>query len=246
MATVATRPTANQRVRPGRRFDHFFFSGMSLLILATVFIGFSRTYYLAGMIQAPLPSPIIHIHGAAFSLWVLLLVAQTSLVSAGKVGVHRRLGIAGFLLAGCMVILGIGASTNSLARGFAPPGLDPVTFYVVPISDMLIFSILIFFAFRNRLDSPAHKRLILIATVALLIAAIARWPFALVHLRPIPAMMFSYIFLILLAGYDWWSMGRLHRVTLWGCGFLIVVQQARVPFGQTAAWHAIVHWATGL
>ncbi len=28
---------------PGRRFDHIFFSGMALLLLATVFVGFART-----------------------------------------------------------------------------------------------------------------------------------------------------------------------------------------------------------
>src|SRR5436853_156487 len=92
---------------PGRRFDHLFFSGMALLLLGTVAIGFARTYYLAGVFRAPLPSPIIHIHGAAFSCWILLLVTQASLVSAGRVDIHRRLGVAGFLLACLMVILGV-------------------------------------------------------------------------------------------------------------------------------------------
>jgi hypothetical protein len=54
-------------VRPGRRYDHYFFSGMALLMLATVFQGFARSYYLAGVFHAPLPSLIIHVHGAAFS-----------------------------------------------------------------------------------------------------------------------------------------------------------------------------------
>lgn len=55
---------------------------------------------------APLPSLIIHVHGAAFSCWMLLLLTQTTLVSAGRVDIHRRLGIAGFLLAWAMVVLG--------------------------------------------------------------------------------------------------------------------------------------------
>ncbi len=70
---------------PGRRYDHLFFSVMAWLMLATVFIGFARTYYLAGVFGAPLPSLIIHLHGAAFSCWILLLVTQASLVSAGRV-----------------------------------------------------------------------------------------------------------------------------------------------------------------
>src|SRR2546430_6276618 len=44
--------------------------------------------------HAPLPSLTIHLHGAAFSCWILLLVTQTSLVSAGRVDIHRRLGVA--------------------------------------------------------------------------------------------------------------------------------------------------------
>ena len=50
-----------------RRFENLFFSGMAVLILATVFLGFARTYYLAGLFKAPLPNLIIHIHGAVKS-----------------------------------------------------------------------------------------------------------------------------------------------------------------------------------
>jgi hypothetical protein len=57
---------------------------MAALMLATVFIGFAPTYYLAGVFQAPLPNRLIHVHGAAFSCWMLLLIVQTSLVSAGR------------------------------------------------------------------------------------------------------------------------------------------------------------------
>jgi hypothetical protein len=70
MATAIV-PAGNSAQRavsvPGRRFDHSFFSNMSLLMLATVFVGFARSYYLAGVFHAPLPSRIVHIHGAAFS-----------------------------------------------------------------------------------------------------------------------------------------------------------------------------------
>src|SRR2546426_1396504 len=107
---------------PGRRYDHLFFSAMALLMLITVFVGFARTYYLAGIFHAPLPSRIIHVHGAAFSCWILLLVTQTSLVAAGRVDIHRRLGIAGFIL-GCLMHGGSRClGSNRLprpARGFA-------------------------------------------------------------------------------------------------------------------------------
>jgi len=116
---------------PGRRYDHFFFSGMALLMLATVFEGFARTYYLAGVFHARLPSLIIQVHGAAFSCWTLLLVAQTSLISLGRVEIHRQLGIAGFVLASLMVILGVMAATDLLVREGGPPGTDAKFFYIV-------------------------------------------------------------------------------------------------------------------
>jgi hypothetical protein len=246
MATAVAQPTTPVKRVLGRRYDHIFFSGIALLILATVFVGFAPTYFLAGVFQAPLPAPIIHIHGAIFSLWVLLLVTQTSLVSAGRVSVHRRLGIAGFLLACSMVIIGVLAATNALGRNFAPPGLDPLTFYIVPITDMVIFVTLIYFAFRNRFDPSAHKRLIILATTALMIAPIARWPLAMVHRKPFMAAFFAEIFVLLLVAYDLLSIRKIHRATLWGGVFLIVVQQLRVPVGKTAAWHAFASWVQTL
>lgn len=69
MATVVARPniSANPSIdSPGRRYDRLFFSGMALIILGTVFAGFARPYYLAGVFNAPLPSLIIHFHGRHF------------------------------------------------------------------------------------------------------------------------------------------------------------------------------------
>src|SRR5262249_19343009 len=120
MATIAATPAARSnsaRTVPDLRYEHLFFSGMSMLMLITVFFGFARTYYLAGIFRAPLPSLIIHIHGAAFTCWILLLVTQASLVSADRTHIHRRLGIAGFLLACAMFVLGVLAGTDNLLRG---------------------------------------------------------------------------------------------------------------------------------
>ena len=227
-----------------RRYDHYFFSGMALLMLATVFEGFARTYYLAGVFHAPLPSLIIHLHGAAFSCWILLLVAQTSLISVGRVDIHRRLGIAGFVLAILMVILGVMAATDLLVRE-GPPGTDAKFFYIVPLSGMMIFGSLIFFAFRARTNPPAHKRLILVATTALVVAAIVRWPFPIVQ-SVSAAYRFSYTFLILLVAYDLWSTRKIHRATLWAGAFLIFVEQITQPVGHTTAWHAFSGWVQSL
>src|SRR5271155_1599791 len=249
MATVVARhnvPAMPATGIPGRRFDHVFFSGMALLLLVTIFVGFAPTYYLAGVFHAPLPSLIIHLHGAAFTCWILLLVTQTSLVAGGRVDIHRQLGIAGFLLACLMVILGVLAATDSLVRGGGPPGSDPRIFYIVPLTDMVIFAVLIFFAFRFRSNPAIHKRLILIATIGLSLAALARWPITFVHRKPLHAALVSYIFLILIVAYDLWSTHKLHRATLWAGALLVVVQQIRVPLAMTGPWLHFAGWVRTL
>ncbi len=227
-----------------RRFDNLFFSGMAVLILATVFLGFARTYYLAGVFRAPLPNLLVHIHGVVFSCWILLLIAQTSLVAAGRVDLHRRLGLLGFGLACLMVVLGLLAATDSLARHFAPgeSGGGAKAFYAIPIADMLVFSTLIYFAFRNRSNPAAHKRLILIATITLLDAAFVRWPIPVWWWRLEVAQMCCYPLLLFLMGYDLWSTGKVHRATLWASLFLMLLQQVRAPIGRTALWQGFATW----
>ena len=249
MATALAQPGTPAKPAsrlPGRRFDHIFFSSMALLMLATVFAGFAHTYYLVGMFYAPLPSLIIHLHGAAFSCWIVLLITQTSLASAGRIDIHRRLGIAGFLLACLMVILGVLAATDGLVRQSGPPDRDVKFFYIIPLSNMLVFGTLVFFAFRSRFNPSAHKRLILIATTALMIAAIARWPVAMIHGNAPIATLISYVFLLMLVAYDLWSTHKIQRATLWASAFLIFVEQISIPIGKTAAWHAFATWVQAI
>jgi hypothetical protein len=236
-------------IRQGNhRFENLFFSGMAVLILGAVFLGFARSYYLAGVFKAPLPNLIVHIHGAVFSSWILLLIAQTSLVAAGRIDLHRRLGLLGFALACVVVILGLLAATDSLGRHFAAgePGVGAKAFYAIPIADMLVFSTLIYFAFRERFNPAAHKRLILIATITLLDAAFVRWPIPAASWDLRMAQMCCYPLLLLLTGYDLWSTGKIQRATLWASVFLIVLQQVRSPIGRTVPWQSFATWVQNL
>jgi hypothetical protein len=226
-------------LRPSeRRYDRVFFSGMAVVILAAVFVGFARSYFLAGVFKARLPSPLIHLHGAAFSCWILLLIAQTSLVAAGKVAWHRRLGVLGFGLACAMLILGVLASLQVLAR---PPALGesprgPRAFFAVPLSDMLVFSTLVYFGFRERKNPVAHKRLLLIATIALLDAAFVRWPVSSEWWTLKVAQTCCYPLLLLIVAYDLWSARKIYRATIVASALLIFTQQVRAPIGRSRSW----------
>ncbi len=226
------------------RFENHFFSAMAVVILASVFVGFARTYYLAGVFKAPLPNLLIHIHGAVFSSWILLLIVQTSLIAIGRVNLHRRLGLLGFGLACLMVVLGLLAATDELVRHFAPgaPGIKALAFYAVPFSDILVFSTLIYFAFRNRFHPAAHKRFILIATIAMLDAAFVRWPIPAAWWNLRVATLCCYALLLAMIGYDFWSTGKVQRATLWASVFLIAAKEVRMPVAHTAVWQSFATW----
>ena len=196
---------------------------------------------LAGVFKAPLPSLIIHIHGVVFSSWILLLLAQTSLVAVGRVDLHRPLGLLGFGLACLLVIVGLLAATDSLARHFAAgePGVGARAFYAIPITDMLIFATLIYFAFRQRFNPSAHKRLILIATITLLDAAFGPWPIPVAWWDLRVAQMCCYALLLLLIAYDLWSTRKVQRATLFASLLLVVLQQVPGPIGRTVPWQSL-------
>jgi FtsH-binding integral membrane protein len=248
LATITSSPAGSVSTPvtlPGRRYDHYFFSVTAVLMLLTVFFGFARSYFLVGVFHAPLPSPIIHIHGALFTIWMILLLTQTSLVAAGRKDIHRRLGVAGFFLASLMVVAGLAAGTDTLLRRantLDPFGRDPKMFYIIPVTDMVIFGAMVAIAFFLRRESAAHKRSILIANTTIMVAAIARLPFAFsARNNPVDSLL-SDLFIVALVIYDLWSTRKLHRITLWGGLFLITVQQIRVPIGKTAAWHSVADW----
>ena len=237
IGTSLKRPAA----RVPRRYEHVFFSGMALLILVTVFVGFARTYYLAGLFRAPLPSLIVHLHGATFSCWIALLVVQTSLIAARRVDIHRRLGIAGFTLACLMVVLGVWVNNRALTRGGGPPDSGGAAIYFLGFSLLLIFAVLVAFAFRSRSNPAVHKRMILVATVALLLAAVVRLPFGFVHEMQ-KATWLSYMFLLSLVIYDLWSTHKIQRATIAAGAFLIVTEQLVIAVGPTVKAQALARW----
>ncbi len=240
MADIAVAPSVSRPYRPNRSADRLFFSGMVLLLLAVVLYGFAHTYYLAGMVAAPLPNKLIHIHGAVFSLWMVLLVVQTGFVATRHVQWHRRLGMFAFGWAVLMIVLGSTAAVDSLRRGTAPLGLDAVTFFVIPASDMVLFAIFIYFAFSDRRNAEAHKRLILISTIALADAAIGRFPIDALQQHPPYQDFVTGGLLLLIVVYDLLHLHRVSRTTMWAGALLMVVHLVRVPLAMSHGWHAMV------
>jgi hypothetical protein len=228
------------------RFEHFFFSGMAFLILAGVFVGFARSYYLAGVFKAPWPNLLVHIHGAVFALWMVLLITQTSLVAADRVDIHRCLGLLCFGLACLVVILGVLAATYSIFRHATTREMEAKmrTFYTTPLAGMLLFSTLTYFAFRNRFNPVAYKRLILIANVAIVDAALDRWPVPVDWwTNRMANLAVVYPMLLLMMAYGWWSTRKIQPATVWGGAFVVTIRQVIRPLvAHSAPFQAFGGW----
>jgi hypothetical protein len=227
-----------------RRLYIWFAISMPIIVLA----GFARSYYLKGFFGFPaLPSLLVQIHGIVMTSWVVLFVAQVTLVATGRTRTHQRLGVFGAILALLIVIVGVLTGIAGAARG-ATPGPPALQFLVIPLGDMFVFAILIGTALyfrRHRLD--IHKRLMLLAAVNLLAPAIARIPLHFIETGG-PLAFFGLTDLCLLAcvGYDTIRHRRLHPAFLCGILFIIAFQPLRLILGGTDVWLRFATMLVGL
>jgi hypothetical protein len=230
--------------------ENWFFGGMAVIVLITVFIGFAPTFYLAKWMTPPHPvlplTPLVLLHGCAFTSWILLLLLQTALVTGGRTDLHRRLGVFGACLAAAMVVLGLVTAVYGAHRGSNPPGTEPLHFLAIPFFDILVFGLLVFYGVRARRDPPAHKRLMLLSTLGILAAAVARWPLAIMQAGPPAFFGITDLFLLPLVAYDLVTLGRVHRATGWGIALIVVSQPLRLVMSGTGVWLAFAGWLVSL
>ncbi|MBB5057828.1 hypothetical protein HDF16_002534 [Granulicella aggregans] len=161
-----------------KRADDIFFTMMSVVQLTIVVVGFAPSYFLRGAVFAPLPSLVVHLHGAVFSSWIFLFVIQSSLVSAGNIRLHRKLGVLGAVIAGLMVILGILAPFGTIRRAaHLPSFFTPESFLVGNVFGIIVFGAYVAFAIWKRNNRIVHKRMMLMANAMLMSPALARMAF---------------------------------------------------------------------
>lgn len=200
--------------------ERAFFTGMALAMILTVFLGFAPSYYLMRPDAPPL-TPLLHAHGAVATVWMLLFLTQTGLVAAHRVDIHRRLGLAGAAIA---VVLAIFTMTVSIvSRGFTPK----LTFAAGAV---LMFVIYVVAGFLKRRQPDAHKRLMLLATIALLPPAIARIDVPYMPAGSLGPNLYGLFFLLPAFAYDLFTRGRIHSALLWGGLFMIVLLPLRLLF----------------
>ncbi len=236
--------------------ERIFFTTMTAAILAAVVVGFGRTFFFRAWFgdyaAAHSPAePFFYFHGAFFAAWFGLLLLQAGLVNSGRIDLHRKLGICGAVLAAVMVVLGIAGAVIAASRptGFVDVPVPPHIFIVEPLAAVTLFAVFVGLGIARRRDSASHKRLMLLGSIAMIAAAISRWPTPLVH-APSPIPIFQTpdllldLFLLPLIFHDLLTRGRLHPVTLWGTVVLLVSQPARWMLASTDTFQAFAAWLT--
>src|SRR5215470_9530492 len=108
---------------------------MALLIAAVVVYGFSFTVGQNLLHPSSPRPPILYVHAALFSSWLVYFFAQANLVRSRNVRTHRRLGWLGLALGLAIPIVGV-ATTIAMGRLHRGEGQsDVLGSMIVPLWD---------------------------------------------------------------------------------------------------------------
>lgn len=199
-----------------------FYLCMSLVLAGFVVWGFSRTVN-AKLLHASPPRPVLlWFHGAVFSAWVLLFIAQPALVRVRKVSYHRLMGWFGAALAAIMVISGI--IVTPVMMRFDITVLHRVTvgsYLSILWCDMIIFGACMALAMYFRKQPQYHRRLVFMASCQLMQAAFIRLPYLGIHDLFYPALD-----VLIVAGIlcDLVVDGRVNKVYAYGLPAMMILQ----------------------
>lgn len=238
MTDIRSAALPNLRVmhrQPARNF-HF---GIGLAIAIVVAVGFGPTLG-ARLIHPPSPRPfILFLHVTLFVAWVLIFVVQTLLVRSRRVAWHRRLGVSGMVIGAAMPVVGM-ATALTMTR-LAGNGVQGEASLAVSFFDMLAFAGTFWAAVFLRHRPDYHRRLMLMASCGLTVAAFARFP---IWLMPDNAWYLGVDVLILAAVVnDLVTERRVHPVYIFGLPALMMGQATTmwVSLSHASGWLAIAH-----
>lgn len=226
--------------RDPRRW-RFFFVFMASVLLIIVAVGFMPSFYWPGSFGPPEAATInkdapayIIAHGVAMTSWFLLYFIQAMLAAGNKISVHQRLGIAGAVLATLLVPLNALVVARSVSRSGL--GALPV---MGDFAVLALFAVMVALAIRARKQPDVHKRLMLIATIAMTAPALARWPGAEAAV-PFSVIVPHLLLMGAILVYDKVAHGRIQRATGWGIVAYVLVVGLTVPLAMSPVGQQVI------
>ncbi len=236
MSSVPNVAVAGSGVGRASHFvDRWIYVFMATLFIATALVGFIPDsidlLHDVNSGQRP-PIPVaLHLHAVLMGLWLLLLLAQTSLAATGRKELHMKLGLASVALVPMMVVAMIGAVDQlwGMVAAMPPDALPPNVLARVKvrlsnslleqIRLMILFPLLVGWAVLARKRYPqTHRRLMILATALMLPAAVDRmaWVPNTLPASPVSIWLSTLVLLMPAFAYDIFRRGHLHRAYLLG------------------------------
>ncbi len=226
--------------------SRYFYFGMSLVMTAIIVWGFSHTVDQGLFHANPRRPLLLWMHGTAFSSWMVLFIVQSGLIRIHKVSIHRTLGWFGAALAPTMVVLG--CTVAVVMDRFDILVLhqkDVAQFLSIPFFDMAAFGVCVALAILWRSKPDYHRRLVFLATCALMDAGFGRSDFWFNH-----NIFFVGSDLLILAGMarDLIVDGRVHKVYRYALPVLVVGQTLTVWVWRANPvwWQSVTHAILGV
>lgn len=214
--------------------------GFPLLVL----IGYFKSYYGRGLFEGvPVPSTLAHVHGIVMSAWVIYFVAQVALVRSKNIKLHMTMGMAGIGLAALAIITGITAAYYAhLVEHRAPGGIDPLSFFIIPVGDMLLFVVFFAGAIYYRKKALLHKSLMLMTVINFLPPALARIPIVPPQFMILWAFGASALLGFAALGWMWRKHGKFNWIFAGAHLLFIVALPFRIWFSGTETWLRFAGW----
>jgi hypothetical protein len=238
-----------------------FYLGMTLVLAAIVLTGFMPTLFGRAMFNVPKMPGHLYLHGIVLAAWFALLVTQASLVGS-QLAVHRRLGWAAAGFAVLIPVVGM-ATQLALPDRIRSTGADLAPFvelietiFWLNLVASMQFAGFVTAAICLRKQAESHKRLMLLASIAIIqpaAARLSRWPIfgntASDLSQPAStgndvkfALGATVLLLLALIVNDLRTRRRLHRVTVIGI-LILVGMVALAPAIAGSDWARALVWA---
>jgi hypothetical protein len=206
--------------------DRLFHAGMAWLLVVVAIAGFAPRSLAIVSGKMPTPPLVVHLHAAVMASWVALLAVQATLSLQGRMDLHRKWGLASLVIAPLVLIMLITITIVRQNDAFGTPA-GPIVNNILflQIRAILLFPLFFIWALRTRRTDPqTHKRMILLATLMLLDAGIARMSWLPYNRFPRDYLAVHLYLLLLFVPpllYDLIRTRRIHRAWLWGLALTV-------------------------
>jgi hypothetical protein len=228
--------------------DRVFYVIAAVTMLIFTAGGFRR-FYLHG--KAPWGDithqilPLVVLHGLVMSAWVMLFLAQSTLIVLGYRRIHMQvLGRAGAILAPLVVIVGTAGAASSVhfrPEIYAPIG-GPRFFLAMMLMQLACFAAFVGIGLANRRRPEIHRPMMLLATIAMMSAPMGRFPYTeVLGFRPPLYVMGPPLLLGALLLLVQWAMSKaLNRWYLAGLAGITTASFLSVAVGNSTVWNHLV------